>query len=154
MDNKAYKDIETYFTAYLSEKKLRKTEERYTILRQIVHLTGHFDTYTLYAIMEENNYHVSKATLYNTLDILVDAGIVIRHQFNTQSVQYELRTLAESHFHLVCTRCGAIKEIKNSHVRQQVNGMKTNRFSVEFILLYLYGVCGKCRYNRKKKIKK
>ena len=95
------------FTEYLTEKKLRKTEERYAIFKEICAFPGHFDMCMLSDRLEQDNFHVSKATLYNTLDVLVDAGLVVRHQITVQSVQYELRIYADTHLHLVCTRCGA-----------------------------------------------
>lgn len=65
----------------------------------------------------KDNFHVSKATLYNTLDVLVDAGLVVRHQITVQSVQYELRIYADTHLHLVCTRCGTMRELRNSALK-------------------------------------
>ena len=102
------------FTEYLTEKKLRKTEERYAIFKEICAFPGHFDMCMLSDRLEQDNFHVSKATLYNTLDVLVDAGLVVRHQITVQSVQYELRIYADTHLHLVCTRCGAIRELRNN----------------------------------------
>lgn len=86
------------FTEYLTEKKLRKTEERYAIFKEICAFPGHFDMCMLSDRLEQDNFHVSKATLYNTLDVLVDAGLVVRHQITVQSVQYELRILCRYAF--------------------------------------------------------
>ena len=107
MEAKVYTEIRALFTEYLTEKKLRKTEERYAIFKEICAFPGHFDMCMLSDRLEQDNFHVSKATLYNTLDVLVDAGLVVRHQITVQSVQYELRIYADTHLHLVCTRCGA-----------------------------------------------
>lgn len=106
------------FTEYLTEKKLRKTEERYAIFECICRFSGHFDMYSLQEKLEETNFHVSKATLYNTLDVLEDGGLIVRHQLNAQSVQYELRALAETHLHLICMKCGAIREMKDSMLKK------------------------------------
>ena len=103
MEAKVYTEIRALFTEYLTEKKLRKTEERYTIFKEICAFPGHFDVCMLSDRLEQDNFHVSKATLYNTLDVLVDAGLVVRHQITVQSVQYELRIYADTHLHLVCT---------------------------------------------------
>ena len=104
MEAKVYTEIRALFTEYLTEKKLRKTEERYAIFKEICAFPGHFDVCMLSDRLEQDNFHVSKATLYNTLDVLVDAGLVVRHQITVQSVQYELRIYADTHLHLVCTR--------------------------------------------------
>ena len=97
MEAKVYTEMCELFTEYLTERKLRKTEERYTIFKEICDFPGHFDVSALSEKLERNNFHVSKATLYNTLDVLVDAGLVVRHQWNAQPVQYELRIYAETH---------------------------------------------------------
>ncbi len=151
MDIKQYKELENSFTEYLIQKKLRRTEERYTILRQICQFPGHFDILLLHTELERNNYHVSKSTLYNTLDVLIEAGVIVRHQITSQSFQYELRHLAEHHIHLICSRCGDIREIKNQGLKSDVERLRTNKFVKEYFSLYVYGICSKCRYNRKKK---
>ena len=77
MEAKVYTEIRALFTEYLTEKKLRKTEERYAIFKEICAFPGHFDVCMLSDRLEQDNFHVSKATLYNTLDVLVDAGLVM-----------------------------------------------------------------------------
>ena len=103
MDAKKYTEMQDLFTRYLAEKKLRKTEERYAILECICSFPGHFDMCLLHQKLEEMNFHVSRATVYNTVDVLVDSGLIVRHQLTAQAVQYELRMLAETHLHLICT---------------------------------------------------
>lgn len=139
------------FTEYLTEKKLRKTEERYAIFECICRFSGHFDMYSLQEKLEETNFHVSKATLYNTLDVLEDGGLIVRHQLNAQSVQYELRALAETHLHLICMKCGAIREMKDSMLKKDVNNLKISRFTPEFHALYIYGICSKCKFKLQQK---
>ncbi len=145
MDEKRYKEMWQSFTDYMSVKKMRKTEERYAIFECICHSSGHFDVNSISEKLEETNFHVSKATLYNTLDVLLDAGLVVRHQFGS-SVEYELRSLADTHLHLVCTRCGAIREMKDSTLRKEVGRLRTPRFTPEFHALYIYGICSKCTF--------
>lgn len=151
MEGKKYMELRELFTTYLTEKKLRKTEERYTILECICRFPGHFDLCTLHQKLEEVNFHVSKATLYNTLEVLVDGGMIVRHQLNTQSVQYELRVLADTHFHLICSKCGAIREVKDATIKKEMGGLKISRFTPEFHVLYIYGLCSKCKYKLQRK---
>lgn len=153
MDEKTYNDILKSFTGYLTEKKLRKTEERTTILEQICSFSGYFDICMLHDALAETKFHVSKATLYNTLDVFVDAGLVIKHQINNgSSVQYELRVLAESHMHAICMKCGTLRQVKNNQFRNTA-GLKVARFSPEFFLHYIYGVCSKCKKGQKTEAK-
>ena len=81
MEETLYSRVRDQFTQYLNEQQLRKTEERYAILELICSYDGHFDCGQLYTDMEKSRFHVSRATVYNTLDILEQARLVVRHQF-------------------------------------------------------------------------
>ena len=157
IDEKAYKEIQGRFSDYLAEKKLRKTEERTTILEQVCSFSGYFDISMLHEKLSETKFHVSKSTLYNTLEVLIEAGIVIKHLSNSNSLHYELRVLAETHVNLICMKCGSIRQLKNSQFKNSTTISKTSKFTPELFLLYIYGVCSKCKYNRRgtksKKIK-
>lgn len=153
MESKVYTEMQTLFAAYLTEKKLRRTEERYTIFEYICTFPGHFDIGMLYEKLENNHFHVSKATLYNTLEVLVDARLVVRHQVTSKSVQYELRIWADRHLHLICTRCGAIREVEMDALKTELDNMKLTRFTPEFYCLYIYGLCSKCKYKRQRLMK-
>jgi Fur family ferric uptake transcriptional regulator len=153
LDNK-HKEVHDCFSAYLTEKKLRKTEERYTILDEICTFPGHFDVCMLSRKLQETKYHVSKATLYNTLDVLIDAGLIIRHQLSSKSVQYELRKKAETHLHFICTQCNCMREVKNPPaLTGNINGLK-NSFTAEYFSLYVYGLCGRCKNKAQRKSQK
>ena len=82
-------EVKKLFTAHLENKGLRKTAERYTILEEIYNRSGHFDVDELYAGMKERGLRVSRATVYNTLDLLVEQGLVSKHQFGRNLAQYE-----------------------------------------------------------------
>lgn len=129
--------MQDLFTRYLAEKKLRKTEERYAILECICSFPGHFDMCLLHQKLEEMNFHVSRATVYNTVDVLVDSGLIVRHQLTAQAVQYELRMLAETHLHLICMKCGAIRELKDATLKKDVGALK-NRVSLRNIMRFTF----------------
>lgn len=142
------------FTGLLEEKGYRKTTERYAIFDLICSIQGHFDIEMLHQQMEDRNFHVSKATLYNTIELLVNAGWVIRHQFGSQFVQYELMKAAETHYHLICTNCGVVLEQKNDSLISVVKSSKITRFTPAFYSLYVYGICSKCKYKMQRRAKK
>lgn len=146
MEAKVYIEMRDLFTRYLIENKLRRTEERYTIFEHICTCSGHFDIAMFHDDLEQKGFHVSKATLYNTLEVLVEAGVVVRHQWMTKpAVQYELKILADTHLHLICTKCGAIREIRNKTVKASMDKMKITRFTPDSYCMYVYGVCSKCK---------
>ncbi|WP_368350455.1 transcriptional repressor, partial [Parabacteroides merdae] len=67
------------------------------------------------------------------------------------AVQYELRMLAETHLHLICMKCGAIREQKDATLKKDVGALKISRFTPEYHALYIYGLCSKCKYRLQRK---
>lgn len=96
-----YLAVKKIFVDYLQRKKLRKTPERFAILKEIYSINTHFDIDTLYNQMKNNKYLVSRATLYNTIELLLDSGLVIKHQFGHNCSQYEKSYKFRQHDHFI-----------------------------------------------------
>ena len=96
--------IKEVLRQYLQDKKFRNTPERYTILEEIYNMDHHFNVDDLYLLMIEKKYHVSKATIYNTIEIFLDAGLIRKHQFGEKtqtSSSYEKSYFDKQHDHLI-----------------------------------------------------
>ena len=145
-----FEAVRDVFTNYLQQKKHRKTPERFAILKQIFDNEGHFDAELLYNHMQ-NDYRVSLATVYNTMDLLLDCGLIVKHPFAGQTSQFE-KTFGNSiHHHLVCTKCGSVKEFSDKKIRTVIQSKIFSSFESSHYSLYLYGLCKKCQVLLKQK---
>lgn len=149
-----FEKMKARFSRYLIEKGMRKTTERFMILDHICRIQGHFDVEMLHKQLDDDHFHVSRASIYNTIETLMDAHIVIRHQFTAQLVQYELHDAAATHHHAICSYCGAVKEIKDERLSDGVARLRTPRFTYEYHSLYVYGICSKCKFRMAHRSKK
>ena len=146
--------VERLLDNYLEMNNHRKTPERYTILRAIYSTNGHFTLEELNErLLREMNFRVSRATMYNTLNLFMELRLVIRHRFQG-STKYEACYDNASHCHQICTMCGKVMEIKSNEISAAVEKMPTKRFRKDGYTLYIYGVCSTCQAKITRKNKK
>ena len=140
--------ISQILTEYLKENKLRRTPERFKILNVIYSIEGSFDIDTLLKYMEEKKFRVSRATIYNTITLLINANLVIHHQFGNCS-RYE-KCFNNEKCHLICTKCTQITETSIPNLKETINS-DIKKFNLTHYSLYVYGVCSKCNQAARRK---
>lgn len=134
------------FTRYLRGRRLRKTPERFIVLDKVMATDGHFVIESLHEAIEADGLHLSLGTVYNTIELLVDAGLVRRYSFGSPQAQYErVTTIGGDHHHLVCTQCGSVKEIKDPEITRQLQARRYQAFRPDYFDLTVYGICSRCQ---------
>lgn len=138
------------FSSFLKHKHLRFTAERFTVLDGVLMMTDRFTTDDLMrTIVEHADIKVSRASVYNTLTLLVECGIVRQISLTARVGYYERSDFGHT-THLICSQCGKIKDIKDKPFVAFMNVRNYSAFTAERYTLCVYGICSACARKKKK----
>jgi Fur family transcriptional regulator, ferric uptake regulator len=135
-----------HFRKFLQEGQYRITPERFDVLDAVLAWNDHFDADNLFIYLKNSGSKVSRATVYKTLSLLHECGLVSRYRFSQGHAQYEKTTDRPHHDHMVCTKCGKIVEFENARVeRLQDDACAQFGFTPMYHSFQIFGICLECR---------
>ncbi|MGB1247825.1 MAG: Fur family transcriptional regulator [Chitinophagales bacterium] len=144
-------EVKDIFSSYLVKNGLRKTPERFTILEEIYSRDDHFEAETLFVDIKNKSFNISRATVYNTLDLLNSCDLIKKHQFGKNLAQYEKSYGYKQHDHIICAKCQKVVEFCDPRVQQIKNLMAgLLDFEITHHSLNLFGYCSSCQSKKNK----
>ncbi len=130
------------FNSYLENNQQRRTPERFAILEEIYDRSTHFHAEELYVRLKNKNFQISRATVYNTLELLLQCDLIKKHQFNSGQAVYEKSYGFRQHDHLICSDCNQLIEFCDPRIQQIKDKMgEILQFKIFHHSLTLFGSC-------------
>lgn len=133
------------FRAALEEQRLPVTHQREAIARVLFESGRHLSADDVAERLRERGEQIGKATIYRTLNLLVEVGLATEHDFDEGFKRYETRAGPSHHDHLICTSCGSVTEFHRPDLESmQEEVARARGFRVLTRQLKLYGLCAEC----------
>ncbi len=133
-------------TEKVESSKYKLTRQRREIIAIVVRYHDrHLSAEELYLLVNREHPEIGLATVYRTLDMLVELGVVAKHDLGDGRARYELSSPGRHHHHLICHECGRIIELQEGSLHQMERKLEGEHdFTITDHRLEFYGVCGEC----------
>ena len=136
----------TDFKDVLRKEGLKITPQRMAVLEEIMKDKGHRESEDIYMAIKTRKTHVSRATVYRTLDILVQQGFARKLNLGDGRARYETKIDSPHHDHMICNNCGKIIEFVNHEIEEiQEEITKHHQFKLQQHIHQLFGICKECQ---------
>ena len=134
------------FRAYLRDKELPVTSQRLVIAGLLLHAPGHLSAEDVASQVQAEGHKVGLATVYRTIDLLVDSELVVERDFGEGFRRFEPARDIPHHEHLVCTQCGKVEEFRDERLERMTTIVAESRgFARQRHRLVIHGVCKDCQ---------
>jgi Fur family ferric uptake transcriptional regulator len=140
------KKLHQSLRAAIARRGLRWTPQRQVIIDRLFRVGGHFTAEALMADVRSADASIGSATIYRTLRLLVEEGLLDEHRFNDgEGTRFELSEDRAHHDHVICVECGLIREFEEPLIEQlQERISQQLGFTLETHTHQLYGYCADC----------
>ncbi len=142
MKGSSYEIVKRILSDYLEKNKLRKTSERFAILKAVYSFKSFFSIQDLGDKMQELRFPISRATIYNALKLFVKLKLVACHHIDV-GTRYEA-SLSSNHCVRICTSCGKVEYIDSPEIVKAIENTRFMRFHREGFSMFVYGTCSSC----------
>ena len=134
------------FKIALKKEGLKYTPQRTAVLEEIIKDKGHRESEEIYLALKKRGQHVSRATVYRTMDILVNNGFARKMNLGDGRARYESKVNSPHHDHLVCMDCGLIVEFMDQKIEDLQDEIAIQyEFQLKRHIHQLFGLCKKCQ---------
>lgn len=140
---KRFEEAKKFLDAYIANNGMRQTPERYAILNAMFGFEKPFTLDELNEKLKSSELSLSRATLYNNLNLFLKINLVIKHSLAEKTV-YDVPGRSIGHCQMVCTICGKVTSVQSIKLDKVINDINLSRFRKESYVLYFYGICSNC----------
>lgn len=134
------------FAHYLKERRLPVTRQRLEVAEAVVRVADHPSIERIRRDLRQRGIRVGTATVYRTIDLLVESGLVREHDFGEGYRRFEAMPDRAHHEHLVCQRCGTVVEFTNERLERMLELVADE---MDFVhrrhRVEVFGLCAECR---------